>query len=153
GGIVQEVLVGEGQRVKEGDVLIRLDEAVARANFEATRQHYLSLRAVHARLQAEQTSGRIAWHPDLQAAASDPAIRAQMRTQEQLLAARRAALAADLRGIDESIQGQASLIRSYEAMQENRRRQLASLGEELKNTAGLVADGYAPRNRQHELDR
>lgn len=154
GGIVKDVLVGEGQKVREGDVLMRLDEAVARANFETTRQHYLSLRAVHARLQAEQAgNGKITWHPDLVAASSDPVIRAQMRTQEQLLAARRGALAADLQGIAESVQGQTALIQSYESMQASRRRQLASLGEELKNTSGLVAEGYAPRNRQHELDR
>jgi protease secretion system membrane fusion protein len=154
GGIVKEVLVGEGQRVREGDVLLRLDEAVARANFEATRQHYLSLRAVHARLLAEQTgSAKISWHPDLLASSTDPVIRAQMRTQEQLLAARRAALAADLQAINESVQGQTALVRSYDGMQSSRKKQLASLGEELKNTSGLVAEGYAPRNRQHELDR
>jgi len=46
GGIVKEVLVREGQEVKEGDVLIRLDEATARANYETVRQRYLGLRAM-----------------------------------------------------------------------------------------------------------
>jgi protease secretion system membrane fusion protein len=154
GGIVKEVLVHEGQSVKEGEVLIKLDEAVARANFEATRQNYLSLRAMQGRIVAEQTGAKaIKFDPDLIEGAKDPLIRAQMATQEQLLAARRAALAADLQSFSESIQGQEGLIQAYRGMLESRKSQLALLTEELKNTRGLVADGYAPRNRQFELER
>jgi protease secretion system membrane fusion protein len=154
GGIVKEVLVGEGDRVKEGQVLIKLDEAVARANYEGSRQRYLSLRATQARLVAEQTGARtIQWHPDLVAGSEDPLIRAQMSTQEQLMSARRSGLAADLQSMNESIQGQMGLIQSYEGMLESRKSQLELLNEELKNTRGLVAEGYAPRNRQLELER
>jgi protease secretion system membrane fusion protein len=154
GGIVKEVLVREGQTVKDGQVLIKLDEGVARANYEATRQRYYSLRATHARLLAEQAgSTTITFHPDLVAAAKDPLIKAQMDTQEQLLRARKAALAADLQSINESIQGQEGLLQAYRGMLESRKSQQALLNEELKNTRGLVAEGYAPRNRQLELER
>lgn len=154
GGIVKEVLVREGQSVKEGQVVVKLDEAVAKANYEATRQRYLSLRAIQARLQAEQAGGRtIQYHPDLQAGAQDPLIRAQMATQEQLMAARRGALNADLQALSEGVQGQEGLIQAYQGMLESRKSQLALLSEELRNTRGLVAEGYAPRNRQFELER
>ena len=46
GGIVKEVLVQEGQQVKEGQPLLRLDGAVAKANYEAVRQRYLGYRAM-----------------------------------------------------------------------------------------------------------
>lgn len=154
GGIVKEVLVREGQSVKDGQVVIKLDEAVAKANYEATRQRYLSLRATQARLLAEQGGGRsIEYHPDLQASAKDPLIQAQMATQEQLMAARRSALNADLQAINEGVQGQEGLIQGYQGMLESRKSQLALLNEELRNTRGLVAEGYAPRNRQFELER
>jgi membrane fusion protein, protease secretion system len=155
GGIVKEVLVREGQAVKEGQVLIKLDEATTRANFETSRQRYMSLRAMQARLLAEQAGGSsIAFHPDLLAAsAKDPLIKAQMNTQEQLLKSRRAALAADLQSLNESAQGQEGLVQAYQGMTLNRRSQLALLNEELKNTRGLVTEGYAPRNRQFELER
>ena len=154
GGIVKEVLVHEGARVTEGQLLIKLDDANARANYEGSRQRYLGLRAVQGRLLAEQ-SGQptISFHPDLQAASQDPLIRQHMSTQEQLLQARRASLRADLQSIEESIRGQEALVQSYESIVGNRRSQLALLNEELNNTRALVKDGYAPRNRQLELER
>ena len=51
GGIVKEVLVGEGSMVKAGQVVIRLDEATARANYQSVRQRYLSMRATQDRLR------------------------------------------------------------------------------------------------------
>ena len=154
GGIIKEVLVGEGDKVTEGQLLIRLDDATAKANFESIRQRYLGLRAMQARLQAEQMgSTRISFHPDLQAAAGDPLIRQQMLNQELLFQSRKSALRADLQGIEESIQGQQGLSQAYEGMMGNRRNQLSLLNEELTNTRGLVKEGYVPRNRQLELER
>lgn len=155
GGIVKDVLVHEGQQVKEGDPLVRLDPAVAQANFEASRQRYLSLRATEGRLVAEQDGQRkVAWHPDLQEAAkADTQIRQQVALQEQLLGTRRASVEADLTAIQESIRGQEGLVQSYRGMLENRKLQYGLLSEELKNIRSLVADGYAPRTRQMELER
>ena len=153
GGIIKEVLVGEGDKVTEGQLLFKLDDAGAKANFESIRQRYLGLRAVQARLLAEQTGSSISFHPDLQAASGDPLIRQQMLNQELLFQSRKAALRADLQGIEESIQGQKGLSEAYESMMRNRRNQLSLLNEELANTRGLVKEGYVPRNRQLELER
>jgi protease secretion system membrane fusion protein len=154
GGIVKEVLVREGQVVSDGQVVVKLDEGQAKANFEASRQRYLSLRAMEGRLVAEQVGAKtITWNPDLLANSQDPLIKAQMTNQEQLLVARRASLAADLQSLSEQIQGQEQTIRALEAMQQGRKAQLALFNEELKNTRELVAEGYAPRTRQFELER
>ena len=154
GGLVTEVLVGEGSIVTEGQVLVRLGEAVARANFESIRQRYLGLRAMEGRLLTEQQgSAKIVFHPDVQASIKDPQIRQVVMTQEQLMASRRASLRADLQSNEESIQGQLGLIQSYESMLVNRKNQQTLLDEELTNTRGLVKEGYVPRNRQLELER
>jgi protease secretion system membrane fusion protein len=154
GGLIKEVLVGEGSIVTEGQVLLRLDEAVVRANFESIRQRYLGLRAMEGRLLTEQRGGAsIVFHPDVLASSKDPQIRQVVMTQEQLMASRRASLRADLQSNEESIQGQLGLIQAYESMLQNRKNQQALLGEELTNTRSLVKDGYVPRNRQLELER
>ena len=154
GGLVKEVLVQEGQQVKEGQPVLRLDGAVAKANFEAVRQRYLGYRAMQSRLFAEQAgNGVINFHPDVKAAMNDPLIQQQVSTQQQLIQARRAALAADLQGIEESMQGLKEQLGSYQNILVQRRSQLALLTEELTNTRGMVKEGYAPRNRQLELER
>ena len=154
GGIVKEVLVGEGQRVVEGQPLIKLDDALTRANYEAVRQRYLGLRAVQARLMAEQSgAATLTFHPDLVSAAKDPLIRSHMDTQQQLFQSRKSALRADLRGLQEGIEGQQALIQSYQGVLTNRRSQIALLNDELTHTRELVKEGYTPRNRQLELER
>lgn len=62
-----------------------------------------------------------------------------------------AALAAELAGIEENRVAQLAAI--VQGMLANRQSQLALLKEELEQTRGLVAEGYAPRNRQLELGR
>ena len=154
GGLIKEVLVGEGDRVKEGQILLRLDPAVARANFESVRQRYIGLRAMEGRLQAEQRGqASISFHPDVVAARLDPQNQQLVTTQEQLFSARRAALRADLQATQETIAGQEGLIAAYEAILVNKKSQQALLSEELNATRGLVKEGYAPRNRQLELER
>ena len=154
GGIVKEVLVREGDVVKEGQVLLRLDDAVSRSNFEAVRQRYLGLRAMQGRLEAENKKlSTVRFHPDLVAASKDPLIQQQMTNQTQLFESRRAAMAADLQSLEESIKGQQGMLTAYQGILGNRRNQLALLTEELNNTRGLVKEGYAPRNRQLELER
>src|SRR6185369_17038173 len=154
GGIVKEVLVREGEHVKEGQLLLKLDEAATRANYEAIRQHYLSLRAMQGRLLAEQAGvSTIAFHPDLQKAGDDPLIRSQVLTQEQLFQARKSALRADVQAMEESIRGQQAQLQAYAGILTNRRSQISLVNEELGHTRELVKEGYAPRNRQLELER
>jgi membrane fusion protein, protease secretion system len=154
GGIVKQVMVREGDLVTEGQTVVELDGAVTRANYESVRQRYLGLRAMHDRLLAEQQgSPDISFHADLQDAADDPWIKSQLLTQEQLFRSRQALLRAELRGIEESILGQQSQQEAYQRMMTGRRMQQDLLVDELEHTRSLVSDGYAPRNRQLELER
>lgn len=154
GGIIREVMVREGDQVKEGQVLLRLEDGVVKANLEAVRQRYLGLRAMESRLLAEQVDrDRIEFHPDVLAEAKDPLIQRHVATQEQLWRTRRSALQADLAAIEESIRGQEAMRQSYAGMIESRRSQQRLLQEQLGNIRGLVKEGYAPRNQQLELER
>lgn len=154
GGIVREVLVREGDEVKEGQTLVRLDDAVSRANFEATRQRYLALRAMESRLQAEQAGrDRIEFGAELRAAAVDPLIARHLASQDQVFATRRLGLKADLQALEESIRGQEAAMQAYGGMLESRSAQRRLVQEQLGNISGLVKEGYAPRNQQLELER
>lgn len=155
GGIVKEVLVREGQRVKAGDVLFRLEDAATQANHAASRLNYATLRAMEARLLAEQGGlSRIAFPEDLKRmGAEDAEIARLVANQEQLFHTRRQALATELLAIHEAIQGQEAALRGFESMRAARETQLQLLNEDLKGLRELVLEGYAPRNRQLELER
>jgi len=155
GGIVRQVLVHEGEAVREGQPLIALDDATTRANYQSSRLRYLTLRAMLGRLEAEIAGSDMPrFAPDLLAAAqSEPQIRQLVNNQTQLLQSRRASLHADVQGMEENIQGQNGLMQSYAGMLESRRTQHALLMDELDHTRELVKEGYAPRNRQLELER
>src|SRR5215467_14874831 len=53
GGIVKELRVKEGDRVKAGDVLIVLDDTQTRAEVQILFEQYVALRATEVRLLAE----------------------------------------------------------------------------------------------------
>lgn len=154
GGIVQQVYVKEGQLVRARDPLFRLDDKGPRAEYESLRQNYLTLRAMEGRLLAEQSgAARPVFHPDLLKSADDPLVRQFLDSQRQLFDSRRGALEAEVASIEESIQANEGQLQGYRGMLEQRRQQNTLLVEELKGIRNLVAEGYAPRNRQLELER
>ncbi len=154
GGIVKQVLVREGDSVRQSQLLVQLDSTVTQAHYDSVRQRYLGLRAEEARLTAEHGQAQaLVFHDDLLAAASDPLVRQQMQLQLQLFETRRRLLQADLQSMEESLQGQQGMLKAYADILQNRHAQQALLNEELRQLRGLVSEGYAPRNRQLELER
>ena len=53
GGVLEELFVKQGQFVKKGDKLLKVDTTRFRASFEENEQEYLSLLAIKTRLEAE----------------------------------------------------------------------------------------------------
>lgn len=153
GGVIKEVRVGEGQRVKRGDTLVVLDDAAVRASFETIRQNYLSQRALESRLLAEAT-GRsgIDFHPDL-LRAEDPVAQQLMAVQRQVLASRQAALRAEMDAGQQSISGYENQSAGLQRMLASRRQQAEIQSRQLGNVQALSAEGYAPRNQALQLEQ
>jgi protease secretion system membrane fusion protein len=89
----------------------------------------------------------------LDAAAADPFMSQQVNNQRQLFDSRRQALKSDLQVFQEAIEGMKAQREASQNVLAQRQQQLALLKEELSNIRDLVKDGYAPRNRQMELER
>lgn len=71
GGVVQEVLVREGQVVEKGDLLLRIDPTRFISTFRENRAEYLSLQARASRLQALTSNTALVFADDLLADAPD----------------------------------------------------------------------------------
>ena len=71
GGVVQEVLVREGQVVEKGDLLLRIDPTRFISTFRENRAEYVSLQARAARLQALTSNTVLVFAEDLLTDAPD----------------------------------------------------------------------------------
>jgi protease secretion system membrane fusion protein len=154
GGVVKEVLVKEGQLVKDGELLMRLNDANAVAVYEASRHQYLSLRAVQARLVAEK-NGEAApkFHADLVKAAADPLIANHMRNQQELFRSRRDSLAAEMQAMNESLAGLRAQLQGAKDVLVQKGAQINLLSNELDKSRDLIDQGYMTRQRGWELER
>ncbi|GAA4413167.1 HlyD family type I secretion periplasmic adaptor subunit [Quisquiliibacterium transsilvanicum] len=154
GGIVRELLVREGDAVKTGQVLLRLEPAAARAAREAADAQYLTARASESRLLAEQRgTARIDFHPDLIARASEPAVKLLLETQRQLFESRRKAIDTELAAMREGIAGLEAQLRGVEQAREERVAQISLFEREVASLAPLVEEGLYPRNRHQDIRR
>lgn len=154
GGIVRQLLVSEGQEVRKGDVLLKLDDSNIKARYQEIRQRYFGLRAQESRLIAEKEGSlNITFHDDLIKNSSDPLIQQHMLNQSQLLSARQNALAGEVASKRESISGQNAMISGYQGILESHQAQLALMQEQLNGIRELVKEGYAPRNQQNDLEQ
>lgn len=155
GGIVKEVLVGEGQEVSQNQVLIKLSDELVRANYETIRQQYFNLKIMEARLLAEQQgSSVINFDPELsQIATQDKQLSHQFKLQKQLMLARRSSLESALGALRESSIGQRSIVETSAQVEINRSSQLSLLEKDLVGIKSLVEEGYAPLSKKHEMER
>ena len=85
GGVVGEVLARDGDVVKTGDVLVRLDDTVTRANLAIVTKNLDGLQARAARLQAEQQGlDEIVFPKSLLDRADDPDVKNVMASEMKL---------------------------------------------------------------------
>ncbi len=90
GGVVKNLLVSDGARVKAGDLLIRLDETVAQANLSAVTKSLWELDARRARLQSERDGlGEIGFPEELTSLPADSPAHAIMVAEQRFFKLRR----------------------------------------------------------------
>ena len=147
GGVIAELLVGEGQRVAAGQPLVRLNGVRSAAAAQQAQARRDSLRALQARLIAERDGlAQIPFPADLTRRAGDPAAAAAMASQQRIFARRDAVLGAD-RALAETERETA------EAQRISAETQLSLIKDELAGIRGLVRRGYATMTRLRALER
>lgn len=153
-GMVEAVLVKDGDEVRSGAVLVRLDPTTANAQYEVARSQWLSAKAAEARLLADsQGKSQISFPEELLRNKSDPRVLNAMTVQTQLLHSRQAGLQAEIGMMNSNLSGLESYLSGLEVSKRAKEEQLKLLKEEVKGLRDLAADGFLPRNRLSEQER
>lgn len=154
GGIIRELKIGEGALVDEGQVLVVLEQATAKANMESVRQHYFALRATEGRLLAELgNKSKISFHNDLEANSSDLYVQQHINANERLFQARKSLLQTSLAIQKEAQEATRAQIKGLESVLQEKNTQLELMSGQLERLKPLVSEGYAPRVQQIDLER
>ena len=89
GGVVGEVRARDGDTVKAGDIVVRLDDTVTKANLAIVTKNLDAAMARAARLEAEQRGvDKINFPPQLTDRASDPDVAAVIASETKLFEVR-----------------------------------------------------------------
>lgn len=154
GGTVQDILVHDGDHVKAGQVLVRMNDVQARSDLAISQAQYFAARANESRLTAELTGAKSLNFPkELEKFKDDPRVVEQMALQAQLFSARQMALQNELAAMNESIEGLREQVKGLEESRQSKRVQVEFLKEQLDNNRELAKDGYVPRSRLLDLER
>ncbi|MEP9349083.1 HlyD family type I secretion periplasmic adaptor subunit [Xanthobacter sp. KR7-225] len=154
GGVVGQILVNDGDRVKAGDVLVRLDETTARANLAMVDNQLNQLGARRARLEAER-DGRAAlvFPPSLADHADQEAIASILAGEQTLFASRRAAREGQISQLRERIAQTREEISGLAAQVASKREQIRLIELELEGVRKLYAANLVSISRMTSLER
>ena len=154
GGVITAIQVKEGDLVKQGQVLMRLDPVQATSALNIQTSDVETLEATVARLEAEEAgAGKIVFPADLAAHAADPQIAAIMATQNELFRDRRTALVGDGGQLGEEIQQARSMADGYRGQMAAIDQQSGMIADELAGLKKLYAAGFATKPQVLAVER
>lgn len=154
GGIIEDILVKEGQTVKEGEVLIRLNPTAAQARFDQLQGQYDVLQATEARLIAERDElEAIAFPQGLLDRAEKKEVGDILESQRQIFDSRQAAVKGQLKVLNQRIKQLQEEITGMEAQVASADSQIELLNQEITVVSDLLKKGNALRPRLLALQR
>ncbi len=154
GGVVGEVRVRDGDRVKAGDILIRLDETVTRANLAIVTKGLTELYARKARLAAERDSAETVPVPkELADRIDDPDVQDELSSERKLFELRRTARLGQKDQLQQRVQQLREQITGLTAQQDAKSKEMSLIQQELQGVRDLWAKNLVQFSRLTSLER
>ena len=154
GGIVGELLVRDGSRVRAGDIVVRLDETVMRANLAIVVKGLAEMYARQARLASERDRAEtIAFDPALLAREHDPDVARAIDSERKLFELRRNARAGQKAQLKERIGQLEEEVRAHVALQQAKAEEIELIQRELDGVRMLWNRNLVQLTRLTALER
>lgn len=154
GGIVKEILVRDGDRVRAGQPLVLLEETQARAQVKILHSHQATMMARQARLIAERDDRADVVFPDsLVGKRDEPRLVEAMQSERTIFKARRREMRDQLNILHKQIDQLEEQIKGFKGQIASETRQLRLLSEEIRAVKLLFEKGHAAKPRLLELQR
>jgi len=155
GGVISEILVDEGQTVKAGDLLVRLDATNLTSELSIIESQLFEFTARRGRLEAERDGlDVIDFEPELLKLASNrPEIRDLIDGQTRLFVARNASLEKETEQLGRRRLQIATQVDGIDAQKASLQAQLALIKKELTDQQSLLDRGLAQAGRVLALQR
>lgn len=153
GGTISSILVGDGEKVTEGQLLVTLDATMVRANLEIIEGKLDELWMSSARLKAERDGlAGIVLPPYFAGREQDAEITALLATEERLFAIRGSARSGQKDQLGKRIDQLDSQIAGLETQQAAKAKELALGSAELARARSLRLQDVVPQSRVEELE-
>jgi HlyD family secretion protein len=154
GGVVGDLRVKDGDRVKKGEIVARLDETQARTSLAIVTKSLDEMEARQARLEAERDGlDKVTFPPDLVARRGDSDVTQVMATETRQFALRRSAREGQKAQLQEQIEQLRQQIAGNEEQVSAKSSELDWNRQELDGIRGLWKDKLVPFNRVTTLER
>ncbi|MGH6877742.1 MAG: HlyD family type I secretion periplasmic adaptor subunit, partial [Rhizomicrobium sp.] len=154
GGIVKEILVKDGQSVKAGQALIRLDNTQAAAALEQIQDEEDELTAQEARLVAERDGNPVIhFPPELLARASQPKVAESILGEQTAFENQNASLKEQIEILGEKKDEDGRAVEGFQAQIAADDTQIALIQREADAVGKMVAKGLEPTAKLLDLQR
>jgi HlyD family secretion protein len=154
GGVVGELRVRDGDRVKGGDIVARLDQTVTRANLAIITKGLDELFARKARLAAERDGAETVAFPDLLTSrAEDPEVAHIMDGERKLFELRRSSRMGQKAQLREQAGQLKEEIVGMTAQQAAKRKEIELITRELDGVRDLYKRNLVQLTRLTQLER
>jgi HlyD family secretion protein len=154
GGVVGTLNVKDGDRVKKGDIVVRLDETQARANLAIVTKALDEMDARQARLEAERDgANKVVFPAELVARANEPDVAQAMKSEQRLFELRHSAREGQKAQLLEQIDQLRQQITGNEEQITAKTKEIDWNQQELGGVRGLWKQNLVPFSRVTTLER
>jgi HlyD family secretion protein len=154
GGIVGELRVRDGDRVKLGDIVVRLDDTVTRANLSIVTKGLSELAARKARLESERDGDEsIKFPADLLQRINDPDVATVVDGERKLFELRRNARTGQKAQLRQRIDQLKEEVRGHLAQRESKEKELKLIAREMEGVNELWKQKLVALNKLTQLER